>query len=284
MDGLVLMTHIRWKDLRVAGWCLALVCALSWAGLPEGEAQAVEPRGLPGRISTEPVRVVKLSYCEPDGSRVPVVEICSDGLVRVVDLHKTTPRGDLWISSDRLSEEELKELHDLLFHECHLAQLTSAGIEEAIDLASHQRQLSSEIEGSASTQIGLLVGTRWHIVECPAVSILANRFPEITELHQISKAQSRLQNIASVALVGGRDEADRHAVTATQRLLQEHPDAGEMTRRDLTMVRTLPNGGHLMQFRYAGTPGQSDGCLVCVTKSPLGLTRVSLMNSPTVIR
>jgi len=221
---------------------------------------------------------------EPDGSRQPVVEVWSNGLVKAIEMRGTRQNPSLVTLTDRLSQTELRELHQLLIGECQLAIQTTESVRESLQIASQQRQLTADIEGAAATEIGVLTGPKWHTVACPAVSILKTRFPDVAEVQNIAIAQIRLQNIAAMALVGGGKAADLHAATATHKLQETHPDAGEITRHDLMMVRRLPNGSQFVQFRYAGLPGRDDACLVCVTHSPEGPTRVSVMESPTVVR
>ena len=231
-----------------------------------------------------PIRVAALSFVEPDGSRQPVVEVWSNGLVKAIEMRGTRQNPSLVTLTDRLSQTELRELHQLLIGECQLAIQTTQSVRESLQIASQQRQLTADIEGAAATEIGVLTGPKWHTVACPAVSILKTRFPDVAEVQNIAIAQIRLQNIAAMALVGGGKAADLHAATATHKLQETHPDAGEITRHDLMMVRRLPNGSQFVQFRYAGLPGRDDACLVCVTHSPEGPTRVSVMESPTVVR
>ena len=244
---------------------------------------AVEPK-ISAAVVQAPLRVASLSFISPDGTRQPVVEIWSNGLVKATEVRGTRQNPVLATLSDRLSAVELKELHELLIGSCRLGTQTTEGIHESLQIASEQRQLTADIDGASATEIGILTGNRWHTVTCPAVSILTQRFPDVVEVQNVSSAQSMLQNIAAVALIGGGDAADLHAATATHKLREMHPEAGEITRRDLQLVRRLPNGNRFVQFHYVGSPGQNDGCLVCVTQSPEGPTRVSLMDSPTVVR
>jgi hypothetical protein len=169
----------------------------------------------------------------------------------------------------------------MLIDDCQLAAQTSEGVREAIKFASEQQQLTANIEGAATTEIGILVGQEWRTVACPAVSILPTRFPQVIEVQNFNTAQTRLQNVAAVALLGGARAADQQAATATNKLKEMHPEAGVITRRDLLMVRRLPNESRFVQFRYEGS---SEGYLVNMTQSPEGPTRVSVMDSPTVVR
>ena len=241
-------------------------------------AQAVEPK------APVPVRVASLAFLEPDGTRTPVVEVWSNGRVQAVERKGTRQDPEPISRTDRLTADEMHELYQLLAGDCRVPSLSTEGIRESLEAASEQQQLTADIEGAARTEVGLLVGNQWHSVACPAVSILITRFPDVTEVQNLATAQARLQNIAAVALLGGGAIADLQAEAATRKLRELHPEAGEITRRDLRMVRQLANGNRFVQFHYAGSPGQSEGCLVSLTQSPQGPTRVSVLDSPSVVR
>ena len=260
MDG-----RIRFAFL---GLCLLAVAS----------AQAVEPK------APVPVRVASLAFLEPDGTRTPVVEVWSNGRVQAVERKGTRQDPEPISRTDRLTADEMHELYQLLAGDCRVPSLSTEGIRESLEAASEQQQLTADIEGAARTEVGLLVGNQWHSVACPAVSILITRFPDVTEVQNLATAQARLQNIAAVALLGGGAIADLQAEAATRKLRELHPEAGEITRRDLKMVRQLANGNRFVQFHYAGSPGQSEGCLVSLTQSPQGPTRVSVLDSPSVVR
>ena len=260
MDG-----RIRFAFL---GLCLLAVAS----------AQAVEPK------APVPVRVASLAFLEPDGTRTPVVEVWSNGRVQAVERKGTRQDPEPISRTDRLTADEMHELYQLLAGDCRVPSLSTEGIRESLEAASEQQQLTADIEGAARTEVGLLVGNQWHSVACPAVSILITRFPDVTEVQNLATAQARLQNIAAVALLGGGAIADLQAEAATRKLRELHPEAGEITRRDLRMVRQLANGNRFVQFHYAGSPGQSEGCLVSLTQSPQGPTRVSVLDSPSVVR
>ncbi|MFO1004902.1 MAG: hypothetical protein U0929_02995 [Planctomycetaceae bacterium] len=272
MDGCITIFRVRpsWLSLL-----LMLVCGTAWA---------VEPRAKTAAGSRDAVRIASLSFVEPTGQQREVMEVWSNGTVKAFELTGTPQNPVVVTHTDRLSPTELRSLHQLLVDECRLATQTSAGLSEAINVASVEQQLTANIEGAASSEIGVLVGREWRTVTCPAVSILATRFPQVTEVQNFAAAQSRLQNVAAVALLGGAKAADQQAATATHKLKEMHPEAGVITRRDLLMVRRLPNDSRIVQFRYAGPPGADEGYLVNMTQTPEGPTRVSVMDSPTVVR
>lgn len=265
----------------ILGLCLLAVTTSLGAIEPKRTA-AIQAQSQP--LPPVPVRVAALAFIEPDGTRTPVVEVWSNGQVQAIELSGTRQKPVKASRVDRLSEGEMRELFQLLAQECQLASLTSDSVLESVQVASEQQQLTAEIEGAAQTEIGLLVGRRWHTVACPAVSVLTTRFPDVAEVQNVAIAQDRLQNIAAVALLGGGAAADKQAEAATRQLRERHPEAGEITRRDLKMVRQLANGNRFVQFHYPGTPGQSEACLVSLTQSPQGPTKVSVLDSPSVVR
>ncbi len=272
MDG---RSDIPGMRIGLFSLLLMLVC---------GTASAIEPKAKTPAGSRDAVRLAALSFIEPNGTQREVMEVWSNGTVKAFEL-SGTPQNPVQIThTDRLSPTELRSLHQQLIEDYQLATQTSDRLREAINVASVEQQLSANIESAAASEIGVLVGREWRTVTCPAVSILATRFPQVTEVQNFAAAQSRLQNIAAVALLGGARAADQQAATATHKLKEMHPEAGVITRRDLLMVRRLPNESRIVQFRYAGPPGADEGYLVNMTQSPEGPTRVSVMDSPTVVR
>lgn len=263
--------------LRISWLCLLLLLVC-------GTVSAVEPKASTPVGNQNAVRIASLSFVEPNGRQREVMEVWSNGTVNAFEL-SGTPQNPVQIThTDRLSPTELRSLYQQLVDESRLATYTSESLSEAINIASAEQQLSASIEGAAASEIGVLVGRQWRTVACPAVSILATRFPQVTEVQNFAAAQSRLQNVAAVALLGGAKAADQQAATATHKLREMHPEAGVITRRDLMMVRRLPNESRFVQFRTAATPAGDDGYLVNMTQSPEGPTRVSVMDSPTVVR
>ncbi len=280
MDGCIYVTGLR---SGLLGLCLLLVASTAHAVEPR-KAATVGPGGVNVPAAKGPVRVAALTFIEPNGTRQPIVEVWSNGQVNATEVRGTRDNPQRVCLTDRLTPAELQGLHQLLFRDCHLGEQTTAGVRKSLQVASQQRQLTADINGAAATEISILTEGEWHTVSCPAVSILSTRFPDVAEVQNVAAAQASLQNIAAVALVGGGPTADSHAAAATQKLREGSPHAAEITRRHLTMVRRLPNGSQFVQFHYAGAPGQDNGCLVSVTKSPNGPTRVSVMESPTVVR
>ena len=265
----------------ILGLCL-LAAATSTGAIEPKRQGSSQPQSQP--LPPVPVRVASLAFIEPDGSRTPVVDIWSNGQVQAVEISGTRQKPVKSSRTDRLSEGEMRELFQLLTQQCQMASLTTDSVNQSVQAASEQEQLIAEIEGAAQTEIGLLVGQRWHAVACPAVSVLTTRFPDVAEVQNVATAQDRLQNIAAVALLGGGAAADLQAEAATHKLRELHPEAGKITRRDLKMVRQLANGNRFVQFHYAGSPGQSEACLVSLTQSPQGPTKVSVLDSPSVVR
>jgi len=260
-------------SLKILGlvvvWCL-------WTS---ADASAVEPRP----AARKPTLVISMAYREPNGLRRPVVEVWSSGEVRAIELRGTRKAPVEVPTLDRLSNAEYRELVTAITADWKLSELSTDQIQSALQKASDARQLTAEIPNAAQTELTIVQGGQELTLSCPAVSILATRFPEVAELQQIEEAQNRLLNIAAVALVGGSARADQLAETATQQL-QESNSASVVTRQDLRMVRRLADGSRFVQFVTPAVPGQSDGCLVSLTQSPQGPTRVSVHETPEAIR
>jgi hypothetical protein len=253
--------------------------ALVWCLWTSADAGAVEPRP-PAR---KPTLIISMAYREPNGLRRPVVEVWSSGEVRAIEMRGTRKAPVEVPTMDRLSNAEYRELVAAITNDWRLGDLSTDQIMAALDQASQTRQLTAEIPNAAQTELTIIQGGQELTLTCPAVSILATRFPEVAELQQVEEAQNRLLNIAAVALVGGSVRADQLAQTATSQLQESH-SANVVTRQDLRMVRRLADGSRFVQFVTPAIPGQSDGCLISLTQSPQGPARVSVHESPEAIR
>lgn len=262
MDG-----RLKVLGLLIA-WCV-------WATA----AHAAEPRNL----ALKPSLVISMAYIEPNGLRRPVVEVWSSGEVRAIELRGTRQAPVEVPFTDHLSSAEYRELVDTITDEWKLTGLSSDQIQAALERASQTRQLTADIPNAAQTELTIMNAGQPLTLSCPAVSILATRFPEVSEVQQVHDAQNRLLNLAAVALIGGSNRADSLAQTATQQLQESHPGSN-VTRRDLRMVRRLADGSKYVQFVAPAVPGRFDGCLVSLTQSPQGPTRVSILESREVIR
>lgn len=250
-------------------WCV-------WTGSIAG---AAEPKTAP----LKPRLVISMAYLEPGGLRRPVVEVWSTGEVRAIEMRGSRKAPVEVPCVDRLTQAELRELTAAIVEDWKLAELSTDQIQSALQLASQARQMTAEIPRAAQTELTVIQDDQELTLSCPAVSILATRFPEVAELQHVQGAQNRLLNIAAVALVGGSARAEHLAQTATRQLQETHP-GGRVTQRDLRMVRRLADGSCYVQFVAPVIPGQAEGCLVSLTQSPEGPTRVSIQASPEVIR
>lgn len=253
--------------------------AIAWCICTTAVTDAAEPRP----VAPKPSLVISMAYLEPNGLRRPIVEVWSTGEVRAIEMRGTRKAPIEVPCLDRLSPAEYRELIETIADEWRLAELSTDQIQSSLQQASQARQLTAEIPNAAQTELTVVQNGQEFTVSCPAVSILATRFPEVSELQQVQDAQNRLLNIAAVALIGGSARADYLAQTATRQLQESHP-ASVVTRQDLRMVRRLADGSRYVQFVAPAVPGQCDGCLVSLTQSPQGPTRVSIHESPDVIR
>jgi hypothetical protein len=109
---------------------------------------------------------------------------------------------------------------------------------------------------------------------------MVERFPGIPELEDLFAVQQRLQNVKAVVQVGGPAEAQRLARLANRRLAAE-PAAGELSMRDLQLVRDSGDGLRYVQFYRSGRE-QRDGAalLVSVVETPHAPPGVSVMRVP----
>ncbi|MCA9044907.1 MAG: hypothetical protein KDA69_11340 [Planctomycetaceae bacterium] len=218
--------------------------------------------------------VAELWFLSPrTTATLPEVAVLKDGSVRVARPDGSQIRG-------QLTGEQVSELQRDLLLGCGLAGLNSQRLATEIHLTARQHGLSASIPNADETVIRVRDddGTL-HEVRCHAVGLLVNRFPAVSGLQSMYRAESRLQNLRSVLEVGGAESAANLARVASESLRQQDPMARPLTVDELAMVRFFPDGSRYIQFKRDVTPTGARSnvpLIVAVTEHPSGPPQVSV--------
>lgn len=223
-----------------------------------GLAEANEPVQLP----TEPhAAVVEMWYVHAAPPSHPEVIILADGRMQIM-----SPEGP------QRAELPVRQLHqlmtDLLFVD-GLSNVETSTIRQRVQEATLQSGLSSTIEGAGETVFRIRTATESREIRCPAVGILAVRFPEIHGVRAMAAAQRRLENLKAVTSVGGSHEAQLIANMAAEGVQSEYGVDLPVSKDDLSMVRALPDGSRFCQFVIAQNQADSSSLqMISITETP----------------
>lgn len=252
-------------------YCVILTALL--LHFPSGVSAANEP--------VAPEVVAELWFLSPRlAPTQPEVAILANGLMRV-----HLEQGQL--IEGQLSAAELSALHQELLVTCGLATLDSRQLAAEIQVTAQQHQLSASIPNADETVIRIRdTAGRLREIRCPAVGLLATRFPSVSGLQGLNRAQLRLQNLRSILQVGGSDAAAGIAQYASESLKERDPAARPLTVEELAMVRRFPDGTRYIQFcRHESVEGTSASPLiVAVTEVPGGPPQVNVFGGTGIRR
>ena len=210
----------------------------------------------------------------------PEIAVYADGMVRTV-------REDGSPLVGQISSAELAAVQEELLATCGLATLETPRLVEEIMVTSRRENLSAHIPNADETVIRIRDNAgELREVRCPAVPLLAVRFPGVAGLQGLYKAQLRLENIRTIQQVGGDRVAQQLAQYATSSLQTEQPGAAPLTIRELAMVRRFPDGTRYIQFcRQQESAGARVAPLIVgVTEVPGDNPRVSVFGGQGTLR
>lgn len=258
------------RPSRLSHSLLALCLTFGAMAFPRS-ATAVDP----GREGSSVL--IRMTFVEP---RSPVrgpaaIEIDHDGAVRI------SPDGRQSHATSGLSSQEMEQLSRDLFQLHRLTQITTEVVMQQIDSASRSSGLGADVPGASATVFEIRGQGQVHVIQCPAVSLLARRFPQVDDLQHLAAAQARLQNLMSIQQVGGTAAAEALAREGSEQLRRDDPRATGLTSRDLAMVRTLSDGSQFVQFYRDSQPRP---VIVTLTRFPETGPRVSVFNGAAELR
>ena len=235
-------------------------------------ADAGEPSLLPTN-STSPV--VEMWYLNGRTPSHAEVIILADGRMQIM-----SPEGP---QRSKLSSTEVQELLKNLWHVDGLSTVNTKLIQQQIQQASEKTGLSSHIPNAGETVLRIRTAAGVRELRCPAVGVLAVRYPNVRCLQAMAAAQRRLENVRAVATVGGSDEADYIANLAAKAVQDEYGVNLPVSSADLSMVRALPDGSRFCQFVVA-LEGQEPISMqmISLVETPGHHPRVSMIGGPTV--
>lgn len=262
----------RWRNVTMkVQHCVLLACLLALISV--GASAGNEP------AASEVV--AELWFLSPRFAVTqPEVAVLANGLMRVHQEQGQVIEG-------QLSAAELTALHQELLVTCGLGSLDSRQLAAEIQVTAQQHQLTASIPNADETVIRVRdTAGRLREIRCPAVGLLAGRFPSVAGLQGLNRAQLRLQNLRSILQVGGSDAAAGIAEYASESLKEHNPAARPLTVDELAMVRRFPDGTRYIQFcRHEIVEGASAAPLiVAVTEVPGGQPKVSVFGGTGIRR
>ncbi|MFV0446318.1 MAG: hypothetical protein ACK5Q5_22320 [Planctomycetaceae bacterium] len=258
---------MQWSRLGLAAF-VAMVC------LPELIAQQRRDRAESAAdVAIELGFVDRLPSGQPQYS--VAIRVGVGGAVSV-------PRdGDQRLTrSDQLNGEQLAGLLREIHQDGRLFATPSLALQQQIEQACQLAGFAVDVDGAAETVIRCRTDQGLEEIRCPALSVMAARFPDFPAIQRLHLTQLRLQNVAAVAKAGGEAATEQLAQMVNQSLHQSHPQLAPLTSRDLSMIRELRTGSRYVQFYRTPQRGQ-DELLVSLFQSPGTEPRVSVMLNPT---
>lgn len=205
----------------------------------------------------------------------PEVIILADGRMQIM-----SPEGP---QRSQLPAKQVKNLLRALLFQDGLNKVDSSTLLQRVNKATEQTGLSSCIEGAGDTVIRIRTANSYREIRCPAVGILAVRFPEVQGVTAMAAAQRRLENVRAVATVGGGDEAKFIANLAQEAVANQYGVSIPVSKEDLSMVRALPDGSRFCQFVVAHNGGQDSSLqMISITETPGHRPVVQVIGEPVV--
>jgi YD repeat-containing protein len=221
-----------------------------------------------GVCGAEPTAVIELAYQDVGQEPRVSVVVYDDGTI--ID-REGNGRG-------ACDPADLRSLIADVVNRQMLTTIQTASLTAEIQAESQRTGKSWRIDGAGTTILRFHQNGTIHEVRCHAAGLLAERFPDIETLQRFHHVEGRLRNLQAVVRVGGAPEADRLAELANREL----NDLGEVTRKDLRMVRSSGDGLRYAQFQCdtKAEDGRRIALVVAVFESPNAATRVTVSELP----
>lgn len=194
---------------------------------------------------------VRLDFMEGPTDVRPFIAVDQAGVVTYSEPGLGECRG-------QLDEEEHAALLVELTETLDLDAIDSDAMWDEIEAEGARTGLSPRIDGAGITLITVTLPSSDDVagrnvgIYCPACRLLATRYPAVESLQRVAAAQSLLENLRAVMLVGGFDEARRLAELANEHLASQVAGQMPFTARELAYVRALPDGALFITFDLEG--------------------------------
>ncbi len=246
---------------------IALIAILCFSSQSWGEERSL----LPKKGETP---VIEMWYLNGYTPSYPEVIILADGRMQIM-----SPEGP---QRTQLTVEQVEALVKQLWTEDGLCHVETHSMKKEIQQATVRSGLRSHIEGAGETVFRIQTATETRELRCPAVGVLAVRFPELKPVLSMAAAQRRLENVRAVATVGGSEQADEIANLAAQAVQVEYGLNVPVSSEHLSMVRALPDGSRYCQFLVAldDQKESSSVQMISITETPNRPPEVSMMGGP----
>jgi len=216
------------------------------------------------------VPVVELWYVHQGVLQAPEVAVFSNGRVQI-----RVGEGSLW---GELPRDQVLSLVQSLLATDRLARITTGEIDRAIAEESQRTRLSATIQGAGDTIIRIRTATAVYRVDGHAVGLLSTRFPQVHSLRCLYSAQSRLENVRAVVMVGGIPAAERLAHLAQLQLQSELGEQIPVGQENLSCVHSLTDGTRCCQFLVPAPAGsEASPRIISLFESPGEAPRISVL-------
>lgn len=186
-------------------------------------------------------------------------------------------RGEPGHATGRMTGVELALLLGELIERQRALEISSTALATRVEQLARESGREVGFRDS-ETAICLTLRDGPHEIRCCAPQPLRTRFPEVRELDRVCAIIRRLENIAAVAQIGGRAEAERLARLATAELRRQNAENMTITADDLVQVRG--KAGDLRQAQFVVDPTLTGGtgavAHVSVMETPGQSPRISM--------
>jgi hypothetical protein len=190
-----------------------------------------------------------------------------------------------YVAGQMTSGELLALLRDLIERE-HALELTTGAL--AAGVTGQARKSGKEVgfQNAPDMVVRIALASGTHEFRCRSPEALRTRFPGMQDLDRVCAIIRRLENVAAVAQIGGRREAERVAALATAELRRQNGPDVAVTVGDLLQVRG--NAGDLRQSQFVVEPAlrgeAGTGVHVSVMESPGETPRISMTRLSPALR
>ncbi len=241
-------TQILVAVFSIAGtFQVSLLLAMEPSAASSAPTASPDQGALPFRLPRDPsTPVITMAFADPRFPSPPTVaelSIFANGRVTA-----TADPFSRQLVTTRIPEEEWLKLQKTLFAENDLLSLRTDQLQESIEALRRQRRRPPPGPDAAVTLLTVRGEAFAHEIRCHAVGLMANQFPDLSDIQRLDACQQVLQNVVRVVRAGGYDEVNRTLQAVNTRLGREVPGSGPLSTDDLRLVDSMPDGTRYLQF------------------------------------